>query len=156
MDFATCKNCEMNVVPSSERICPSCGLNVDIRTTTAPSSEERVVNHRKVLRNAVWVMTIFASLPAAVSAYYLASYFGGSGITTMRMDAVTIALIIYSFLLAALSFACSIMVSMGMRAGRAFAYIPACLILLNFPIGTLIGVYVLLKLNNPVYLSTLK
>ena len=156
MDFATCKNCEVGVVPSSDRVCPSCGLDVDIRSTSLPSSEERMLSHRRVLRNSVWLMTIFASLPAAISAYYLINGLLGNGFANMIMDSITIALITYSFLLSGLCFACSIMISMGMRAGRAFAYIPACLILLNFPIGTIIGVYVLLKLNNPVYLSTLK
>ena len=155
MELATCKNCEMNVVASADRICPSCGLNVDERSTSLPTADERVLSHRNVLRNAVWVMTIFCSLPAAVIACFLLVDLGG-GDANVKVDAITLCVFGYFFLLSGLCIACSVMISMGMRAGRAFAYIPACLILLNFPIGTLIGVYVLRKLNNPVYLSTLK
>ncbi len=156
MEIVRCKNCEMNVALLADRVCPSCGLNTDIRTTLQPSSDERRLSHRNVLRNAVWLMTIYASLPAAIALYNLYHWLIGNGSEQMKMDAITIALLTYVFAISILCFACSIMISMGLRAGRAFAYIPAYLMLLNFPIGTIIAVYVLRKLNNPVYLSTLE
>ncbi len=150
MDIVKCLNCEMNVAVSSNGVCPSCGLNVNERTTPAPDGEARAVHYQKDLRNSVWLLGVFSLLPMfAIMVLYLMDP------ASVRLDGIGILIVAYSSLLTLLALVSGILIGKGRRIGRSIAFIPCLLTMLNFPIGTAIGYWVYRKLSNPMYLSIL-
>ncbi len=151
MEVVTCKNCEMTVVPAADSLCPSCGLDVSIRTTHAPTTAERLRNFRSDVRNAVWALGCVALLPACL---FLWSYLANPKRVTI--DQITISILVYCVVPFSMAALAGMLIGMGKRSGMALAYLTCIILLLYFPIGTIFSVWVLRKLNHATKLSDLK
>ena len=151
MEIVTCKNCEMSVVASESRICPSCGHDVTLRSPNVPSHDDRMLKHRQDLRNWVWAIAFIAFLPTFV---FLFSYF--SDPIHVQISAISIAILSYSILLSLLALVSGFLIGCGRMLGVKLAYIPALLLLVNFPLGTIFSVLLLRKLNSATLIAALK
>jgi len=64
-------------------------------------------------------------------------------------DGVTFGLLGISLVAALLAFLAAVLINKRSAAGRAIGYIPACMVCIFFPIGTITGVMTITALNRP-------
>ena len=147
MSHETCASCRMTVLPKPDGLCPICHRNVFGNFTP----EKGTAYYRKDLRNVMFLMGFVAFLPSLMLLFMILS----GEIAWISWDAITFAILGFSLSISALSFVSALLCGAGKRLGRSIAYIPTILFLIQFPIGTMIGVFVLRKLNSQSHIFSL-
>lgn len=147
MSHETCASCRMTVLPKPDGLCPICNRNVFGNFTP----EKGTAYYRKDLRNVMFLMAFVAFLPSLMLLFMI---FSGES-AWISWDAVTFWILGFSLSISALGFVSAILCGAGKRLGLSIAYIPAILLLICFPIGTIIGVFILKKLNSQSHIFSL-
>ncbi len=101
-------------------------------------------------RNTVFAMGLIALLPTFVLLLVVISSPGA-----VQWRGVTFIMAAYSGTLGALSIFAGVLCGQGQRLGRLLAFVPAALLVLNFPIGTVFSVIAIMKLNRPDFIDSL-
>lgn len=103
-------------------------------------------------RNIVRGMAFVAFLPTFMLLVMMLSGTGGK----ILWDGVTIGIMTYSVVLALFSIVAGILCGKGKKIGRFLAFVPAVLLVLNFPLGTIFSVATLIKINKREFTETLR
>jgi hypothetical protein len=103
--------------------------------------EKRVVNHRKDLRNSIWLLAFIAFVPALI---FFVGWMLGPGV---RIGAVGIVLLAYSISLTAIAFVSGILCERGHVFGVLTAYLSTVMLLAGAAVW--IAIQVLISPRSP-------
>ena len=103
-------------------------------------------------RNVVWVAALVALLPAVILLLLMHS---GLDLPT-EWNIVTWGVIAYSTVVTVVAFISGLLCQKRKKLGRTLAFIPGILLLLSFPVGTVLGVAVLVKINKLEFVASLE
>jgi len=136
---------------------PSAGSQMErpnvLSTQKGEMVEKDIRYYRRDARNIVWGIAFVAFLPTFILMMMISSGLGGRDI---KWDAVTSGILTYSIVLTALAIYAGIQCGRGKKRGRTLAFIPSVLLLVNFPLGTIFGIAVLVKLNKKEFVNSLE
>ena len=141
-----CPRCKKIVEVYTDGRCPIC--NSDVFSQNPGQDIDRA---RSDVRNSVWLLSFIAFLPTFV----LLVTIGIGDRPHIAWNAITFAVLGYSIGLSVVSIIAGAMCGKGSGVGRSIAFFLAVLTLLNFPIGTIVGIFVIGKLCGSTFTNTL-
>lgn len=106
----------------------------------------------KDARNTVWGLAFIALMPAVVLVAIVLVGQGGD----IKWDAITFGFMAASLALSTFTIFAGVKCGRGEKSGRLMAFVPATLLVLQFPLGTIFSAMVFVKLNKKEFVDLLR